>query len=148
MFDLEQAILEWRRQMLAAGIKTPVPLEELESHLREGIEAQIQLGATEQDAFKSAAKQIGKAEQLRTELGSTNLLDWLSEKYEKTPRKKYGYKSYLRVGAIFLFLTALANLIVVDVFHVHPKYFGMERMGAVYMAPSWALSNVLPTHEI
>ena len=30
MFDLEQAIAGWRRQMQAAGIKTPVPLEELE----------------------------------------------------------------------------------------------------------------------
>ena len=40
MFDLEQSIADWRRQMLAAGIKTPVPLEELESHLREEIERQ------------------------------------------------------------------------------------------------------------
>ncbi len=31
MFDLENAIADWRRQMLAAGIQTPVPLEELES---------------------------------------------------------------------------------------------------------------------
>ena len=123
MFNLEQSIEEWREQMLAAGIKSPVLLEELESHLREGIEAQIQLGATEQEAFKSAAKQIGKAEQLRTELGSTNLLDWLSEKYEKTPRKKYGYKSYLKVGAILLLVIVIANLMVVDVFHVHLKIF-------------------------
>jgi hypothetical protein len=38
MFNLEQAISEWRRQMIAVGIKTPVPLEELESHLREDVE--------------------------------------------------------------------------------------------------------------
>jgi hypothetical protein len=37
MFDLEQTISEWRRQMLSAGIKTPVPLEELEIHLREDV---------------------------------------------------------------------------------------------------------------
>ena len=37
MFGLEQAIADWRQQMLAAGIKTPVPLEELEIHLREDI---------------------------------------------------------------------------------------------------------------
>ena len=37
MFDLEQSISEWRRQMLAARIPTPVPLEELEIHLREEI---------------------------------------------------------------------------------------------------------------
>ena len=38
MFSLEQAIIRWRRRMLAAGIKTPVPLEELESHLCDGVE--------------------------------------------------------------------------------------------------------------
>jgi hypothetical protein len=38
MFNLEQAIATWRRQMLAAGLKSPVPLEELESHLREEME--------------------------------------------------------------------------------------------------------------
>ena len=37
MSDLEQSIAEWRKQMLAAGIETPVPLEELEIHLREDI---------------------------------------------------------------------------------------------------------------
>jgi len=31
MFNLEQSIADWRRQMIAGGIKTPVPLEELES---------------------------------------------------------------------------------------------------------------------
>ena len=40
MFNLNQAIEGWRREMLAAGIKTPVPLDELESHLREDVEHQ------------------------------------------------------------------------------------------------------------
>jgi hypothetical protein len=44
MFNLEQAIADWRKQMLAAGIKTPVPLEELESHLRDEIEWQMKSG--------------------------------------------------------------------------------------------------------
>ena len=37
MFSLEKSIAGWREQMLAAGIKAPVPLEELEIHLREEI---------------------------------------------------------------------------------------------------------------
>jgi hypothetical protein len=41
MFNLEQSIAEWRQQMLAAGIKTPATLNELESHLREEFERQI-----------------------------------------------------------------------------------------------------------
>ena len=54
MFDLEQAIAEWREQMFAAGIKSPVPLEELEIHLREEIERQMKSGLSEQNAFDFA----------------------------------------------------------------------------------------------
>ena len=61
MFDLEKAIAEWRRQMLAAGIKTPVPLEELESHLREDIERQMKSGLSAQRAFEIAMENIGQA---------------------------------------------------------------------------------------
>ena len=45
MFDLEKSIADWRTQMLAAGIKSPVPLEELESHLREEITQQTKSGS-------------------------------------------------------------------------------------------------------
>ena len=67
MFDLEQSIADWRRQMLAAGIKAPVPLEELEIHLREEIEQQVNSGTTAQAAFKIAVEQMGKTESLKTE---------------------------------------------------------------------------------
>jgi hypothetical protein len=67
MFDPEQAIVEWRQQMLAAGIKTPVPLEELEAHLREAIEQQMKLGANEQKAFEEAVQQIGQPKTLDSE---------------------------------------------------------------------------------
>jgi hypothetical protein len=67
MFNPEQSIAEWRRQMLSAGIKTPVPLEELEIHLREDIEQQMKSGLSEQDAFNSTVKKIGEAGLLKTE---------------------------------------------------------------------------------
>jgi hypothetical protein len=67
MFNLEQAIVEWRRQMLAAGVKTPVPLEELESHLREEIERQTKSGSNEAEAFKSAVQKIGSAHTIQNE---------------------------------------------------------------------------------
>jgi hypothetical protein len=67
MFNLEQSIADWRRQMIAAGIKTPVPLEELESHLRAEIEQQRKAGSNEQDAFNSAAQKIGPARALTKE---------------------------------------------------------------------------------
>ena len=67
MFDLERSIADWRRQMLAAGIKSPVPLEELESHLRDEIERQVKSGVGEQNAFISAVQKIGPVHVLRSE---------------------------------------------------------------------------------
>jgi hypothetical protein len=60
MFDLEKSIAEWRKQMLAVGIKSPVPLEELEIHLREEIERQIKSGLNEQNTFEISVQQIGQ----------------------------------------------------------------------------------------
>lgn len=67
MFDLEQSIANWCRQMLAAGIKSPVPLEELEVHLREEIERQERAGLGGQQAFESAIQKIGNATALKKE---------------------------------------------------------------------------------
>jgi hypothetical protein len=69
MFNLEQAIAEWRRQMLAAGIKTPSPMDELEGHLREDVERQMQWGKGAEQAFQMAAKKIGEADTLKSEFG-------------------------------------------------------------------------------
>ena len=67
MFDLEQSIAEWRKHMLAAGIKTPVPLEELEIHLRDNIAQQMQSGLSAQQALGIAVKKIGQAPELNME---------------------------------------------------------------------------------
>jgi len=67
MFNLEQAIIEWRGQMLAAGIKTPVPLEELEGHLRDDIDQQMRNGISAQAAFDMAVERLGHANVLKRE---------------------------------------------------------------------------------
>jgi hypothetical protein len=67
MFDLEQSIAEWRRQMLDAGIKSPVLLEELEGHLREDFEQQARSGSSAQQAFDGAVQRIGQTSMLTTE---------------------------------------------------------------------------------
>lgn len=71
MFDLEPAITAWRKQMLAAGIKTPVPLEELESHLRDDVEQQIESGLSAQQAFENSVQRIGHANKLKSEFMKT-----------------------------------------------------------------------------
>ena len=72
MFNLEQAIADWRRQMLIAGINAPVPLEELEIHLREEIERQMKSELNEQKAFNVAVQKIGRANALKTEFKKAN----------------------------------------------------------------------------
>jgi hypothetical protein len=67
MFDLEQAVVKWRRQMLAAGIKAPVPLDELEVHLRDEVREQTQAGIGEQPAFESAVQKLGCSSVLKNE---------------------------------------------------------------------------------
>jgi hypothetical protein len=75
MFDLENSIADWRKHMLTAGIKTPVPLEELESHLREEIEQQMKSGLNEQKAFEIATGKIGQASPLKKEFKKVNEAD-------------------------------------------------------------------------
>jgi hypothetical protein len=67
MHDVEQKITEWRRQMLAAGIKPPITLDELENHLREDIRAHISAGNSEEQAFHLAVSRVGTPGALRTE---------------------------------------------------------------------------------
>ena len=71
MFDLEQAIADWRKQMLAAGIQAPVPLDELEIHLREEIERQMKSGLSEQKAFEISVQQIGQPKQIKSEFNKS-----------------------------------------------------------------------------
>jgi hypothetical protein len=67
MFDLEPSITEWRRQMLAAGLKTGRRLDELESHLREEISALKSAGSSEAVAFEQAVARLGSPHSVYTE---------------------------------------------------------------------------------
>jgi len=77
MFDLDEAISEWRRRMLAAGIKTPVPLDELESHLRDDIEQRRESGLSEEEGFERAIEEIGQAPALHKEFAKQRARDRL-----------------------------------------------------------------------
>lgn len=72
MFNLEQSITAWRKQMLAAGIKTPVPMDELESHLRDEIEEQVKLRLSPEQAFRKGILKFGNACTLKNEFEKNN----------------------------------------------------------------------------
>jgi len=67
MFNLEESIGEWRRQMAAAGLKNANLLDELENHLREEVARQMDSGAMAHQAFEMAVVRIGPATTLNQE---------------------------------------------------------------------------------
>lgn len=67
MFNLDQALSEWRRQMISGGVKAPEVLDELESHLRDEIEQRELAGVSRERAFEIAVQQIGQAAALEGE---------------------------------------------------------------------------------
>jgi hypothetical protein len=67
MFDLDRQITAWREKLVEAGLSDPERLAELQSHLQDDIERQIESGAEAQVAFEKAAESIGQAHALRTE---------------------------------------------------------------------------------
>jgi MFS family permease len=106
MFDLETAITEWRKQILAAGIQSPVPLDELEIHLREEIEQQMKSGLSERRAYEISLQRIGRPEILGGEF----------KKNENTVMKKIGILATL-IGAV----------IILRIFTEHPDASHLRR---------------------
>jgi len=75
MFNLDHAIAEWRREMAADGLKAPALLDELESHLQEDVERQVQSGVGVEQAFGLAIRRLGQPRALTDEfskIGETN----------------------------------------------------------------------------
>ncbi len=84
--------------MLAGGIKSPVPLEELENHLREEIEWQQKAGHDEAEAFAIAVRKIGPTPAVKTE-------------FEKIGTTRNGLNGK-RFEVLFLVYAALYPLLV------------------------------------
>jgi hypothetical protein len=122
MFDLEQAIADWRWQMLAAGIQTPVPLEELENHLREEIGRQAKSGVEEQHAFEIAVQQIGPREVLQTEFAKNRRSPWRSDDNKTTMTNQILGVLWLAQNAYFLIRSATSPVAVAIILYF-PHYW-------------------------
>lgn len=129
MFELEQSIAEWRRQMLAAGIKAPVPLEELENHLREEIARLERSGIRGQQAFEEAVLKIGSAQELKMEFSRASRWRGILE-MELIKEKRYakGMSAFFMVVSNLLFLT-FAITVICRLGHTQVMTFP-ERMSA------------------
>lgn len=67
MHDLEQAIAEWRRDIIAAFPDSVTVVEELEMHLRDHIEHQMQAGIPVEQAFADGVVKLGEAQCIAAE---------------------------------------------------------------------------------
>ena len=115
MFNLEQSIADWRKQMLSAGIKAPVPLEELEIHLREDIKQQTGAGLSESNAFEISVQRIGRADALEVEF----------KKVEDAKEKRH------RVLVLAFVLLAYSSI----------ELMGIHAFLKCEMSPAWRLAG-------
>ena len=67
MFDLDHAVNAWRQQIIDSGIEDPAVIDELESHLRDEVQQQLQSAVAPLTAFESAASRIGQPAILKNE---------------------------------------------------------------------------------
>jgi hypothetical protein len=118
MFDLEWAVAEWRRKMLACGIRFPTPLDELECHLREEIEHQVHSGVNTQQAFEAAVQRIGQASALKTEFGKLGV----------AAERKQMRRNIMILGGVFGILFGFAM--------VWPELGMLHRTGAIPHVPA------------
>src|ERR1041384_97274 len=104
MFDLEKAIAQWRRQMIAGGIKSNDDLNELEGHLRDDIDQEIRAGQVPQSAFQLALDRLGGAKELKNEFAKARrdycqILKTLKEFFFGVRQGKLPPLELLTVGA-------------------------------------------------
>lgn len=71
MFDLEKAIKEWKRSLRKNSVYEDGDIEELESHLRDRIDALLEAGKSAHKAFETASIEIGNVEVVATEFYKT-----------------------------------------------------------------------------
>jgi hypothetical protein len=111
MVDLEDSFADWRWQMLAAGIKAPAPLEELELHLREEVEQQLRVESDADEAFAKAVLRMGRPSELKREFSKSRgwslRLWWI----------------WVGIGSFGLMQTAMLNFVGPLVFHRHSSVF-------------------------
>src|ERR1043165_340833 len=106
MLDLEKLIEGWRKSAEAAGSVSAETLDELESHLRESVEAFERSGMGLAEAFDRAAGQLGATASTASEFAKLEQSLWWPAK---------------AVVGIVILLTVGLPLLVFGRFHERPS---------------------------
>jgi len=86
MFDLEKAIIQWKKTLRKNEALEDGTITELESHLRDEIDSLIRSGINEEQAFEKAAAEIGKTDDIGEEFYKTYTSRISGRPPWKTPR--------------------------------------------------------------
>ena len=97
MFDLNRQIDLWKQTLRANAACSTDELEELESHLREELEAMIAAGLSQEEAFAKSISRLGDPHAVCREFAKNQFLgDWLA----------------IRAGNVMVGLVGLAAVVV------------------------------------
>jgi len=156
MFDLEQSIAQWRREMLSGGIKSPAVLDELENHLREDVETQMSSGLGEQQAFETTIRDLGQSGILKNEFAKVGgaatshvkhfvlTLAGIPDQYvaNNTDASSAGleprWATYFKAAA---FIFPAVSLWMLNLMFVVPKFQELCRMSKMSL-PAWVQTGV------
>lgn len=86
MFDLKQAIKKWRKELHKDESMEDGYITELESHLKDEIENQLNMGKNEEEAFNTAVKMIGPVDRIGAEFHKTDSRGLISLSDKKKPK--------------------------------------------------------------
>jgi hypothetical protein len=140
MFNLERAIANWRRRMAAGGIKAVEVLDELESHLRDEIERQMQTGSSEEEAYHQAVSRIGDVKLLKAEFAKARLA---------RRRSRKGWYAFYFGSIVFMVLINSWTLAEYDISRLG-RLFGFSAVWVtgLYLAclPHW-LQSLAPVRS-
>lgn len=122
MFDLEQVISEWRRQMVAGGIKELDDLNELESHLRDDLDQRVREGLSQRQAFEDAVQRLGQADMLKAEF----------KKVDKTAALRF--RSIALNGSSLVYLTTAFYTLVTHEMAGQERLLGFAALGLTILS--------------
>jgi hypothetical protein len=129
MHDHDKAIAAWRERLAAAGTCFDADLDELESHLRDDLDALAEVGITGAEAFHVAEQRLGDSSALAAEFAKVNpTLAWRVPMF------------WLSVG--FFFVMLAVPLYVLGPIAALSAGLALHARPATIVAVVWALGLV------
>ncbi|MEI8383374.1 MAG: permease prefix domain 1-containing protein [Planctomycetota bacterium] len=138
MFNLENEIRHWHRSMLARLPLHRDSIAELESHLRDAVQANVQAGMSSRDAWTTACSQLGSPDALAAEylkLSKCCVWHWLPA---KTVLGVYGLMAILLMALLASRVSSGKTELLLAV-HVLAITLGYSAVFAVSAITTWSI---------